>query len=65
MLNLISLLSTFIVAQIVMMTIWNFFFGKLVFLNVIVTKGIALKHIIFFLLNTLLLLNYTTFYLPH
>lgn len=65
MLNLISILSTFIVAQIVMMTILNLLFGRLVFLNVIVTRGIALKQILFFLLNSFLLLNYTTFYLPH
>jgi hypothetical protein len=65
MLNLISILSTFLVAQIVMMSVLNLFLGRIVFLNVNVIKGVLLKDILFFLFNTFILVCYTTFYLPH
>lgn len=65
MLNLISILSTFLVAQILMMSVLDFLFGRIAFLNLNLTKGIMLKHILFFAFNTFVLLYYTTFYLPH
>jgi hypothetical protein len=65
MLNLISILSTFLVAQILMMSVLNLIFGRIVFLNFNVTKGIMIKHILFFIFNTFILVNYTTFYQPH
>ena len=64
-LNLISILSTFLVAQIIMSAVLNFLFGRIVFLNFSIGKGVSLKHILFFAINTYLLLSFTTFYLPH
>ncbi len=65
MLNLISILSTFIIAQIVMMIVLNLLFSKIALLNFNIIKGVLLKHILFFLINTFILLYYTSFYLPH
>jgi hypothetical protein len=65
MLNLISILSTFLVAQIVMMSVLNLFLGRIVFLNFNIIKGVSVKHILFFLFNTFILFYFTTFYLPH
>jgi hypothetical protein len=65
MLNLISILSTFLVAQIIMMSVLNFVFGRFQCLNIILVKGIAIKYLLFFSINTFILLYYTTFYLPH
>jgi hypothetical protein len=63
--NLISILSTFLLAQVLMMSVLNLIFGKIVFLNFNVIKSIMVKDILFFCFNTFILLHFTTFYQPH
>jgi len=65
MFNLIAILSTFLVAQIIMMSVLNLVFGKIVFLNQTIIKGIVLKDILFFIFNTFVLLFFTTFHQPY
>lgn len=65
MLNLISILSTFLVAQIIMMSVLNLIFGKIEILNFNIIKSIMVKDILFFCFNTFILLYYTTFYQPY
>lgn len=65
MLNLISILSTFIFAQVIMISFLDLIFGRIYILKYNITKGIMLKHIIFFILNTIILLTFTKFYQPY
>ncbi len=64
-LNIISLLSTFIVAQLILFKFLDILFGNIGFLNVEFKYNLKLKHFVFFILTTIFLLTYTEFHLPY
>lgn len=64
-LNILPIIATFAVAQVLFYTIFNFAFNKINLLNKNVVSSIQIKHILYFLISTFLLFKYTSFYLPY
>lgn len=63
-LNILSVIATFTIAQIFAYLFFNVFFFKVLILNKYVIANIQVKHILYFIITTILLIRYTEFYLP-
>ncbi|RAR46446.1 hypothetical protein B0I10_1195 [Flavobacterium lacus] len=63
-LNILSLIATFAVAQVLFYLIFKITFNKVQIFNTQILLRIKLKHILSFTISTLLLMKYTTFYIP-
>lgn len=64
-LNAMSVISTFAIAQILVYLFFNILFFKISGLNRVILFNIQIKHILYFSITTYLLWNYTVFYLPY
>ncbi len=64
-LNIISVLSTFIVVQLILFKFLDVILGNISFLNVEIKYNLKLKHFVFFTITTIILLTCTEFYLPY
>ena len=64
-LNIISVVATFAVSQVIMYCVFNFVFCKVEVFNKQITSQFQIKHILYFTISTLLLLKFTTFHLPY
>lgn len=64
-LNVVSVLATFAVAQVLFYTFFNLLFYKVDLLNKNVVSNIQVKHILYFVATTILLFKFTVFYLPY
>jgi len=64
-LNIISVLSTFIVVQLICFKFFDVIFGNISFLNFEIKYNLKLKHFVFFIITTIILLSSTEFYLPY
>lgn len=64
-LNILPIIATFAVSQVLFYTIFNFAFNRVNLLNKNVVSSIQIKHILYFLISTFLLFKYTSFYLPY
>lgn len=63
-LNIISIISTFIVTQVLFYLFFNITFQKVKILNKQILLSVQIKHVLSFLISTLLLIKYTIFYIP-
>lgn len=64
-LNAISVLSTFAIAQVLVYLFFNTLFFRISVLNKTVVFNVQIKHVLYFSIATFLLLKYTEFYLPY
>lgn len=64
-LNVFSVIATFAVAQILFYIFFNIIFFNIQILNKTVVSQIQVKHVLYFSITTILLVKYTTFYLPY
>lgn len=64
-LNIVSILATFLVAQLILFGIQNFILGRIVLLNQEVYTSIKIKYLLFFTISTFIILKFTNFYLPY
>lgn len=64
-LNAMSVISTFAIAQVLVYLFFNIFFFKISTLNRYVVFNIQIKHILYFSITSFLLWKYTEFYLPY
>ena len=64
LLNIISVIATFIVAEGIVFFILNTFFGRIKVLNKSLLYSLTFKHLIFYSFGLLLLLIFTNFYKP-
>lgn len=63
-LNIISVIATFIVAEGIIFSVLNLIFGRIKLLNKRIYDGIRLKHIIFLLIGVIVILIFFEFNLP-
>lgn len=63
-LNIISIISTFTVTQLLFCLFFNITFQKVKILNKQILLSVQIKHVLSFLISTLLLIKYTIFYIP-
>ncbi len=63
-LNMISVVATFIVFSGLIYFILNILVGRLSILNHEISKCFKIKHIIFYSIAIILLFSFTVFYLP-
>lgn len=64
-LNIISIIATFLVANIVIYVLLNFIFGRIWVLNIELNKFIKIKDLVFYFFGTFIILFYFDFYQPH
>lgn len=63
-LNILSIIATFTVSQILFYLFFNITFQKVKILNKQILLSVQIKHVLSFIISTLLILKYTTFYIP-
>lgn len=63
-LNIISIIATFTVTQVLFYLFFNITFQKVKIINKKILLSVQVKHVLSFIISTLLLLKYTTFYIP-
>ncbi len=63
-LNILSIVATFTVAQVLFYLFFNITFQKVQILNKQILLSVQVKHVLSFIIFTLLLLKYMTFYIP-